>query len=232
MQCSEAQSKITLFLDDMLTLEEKSELAQHIRSCPGCREELEFYYAVYDTIGKFDDRMLSGDYAAHVEDLLRQTERERQAALKISRWRRFRLLTGCLAIAALMSIGLRGTLMRSRLIQTAVATYDTDGTLLPGKMELTCGIMPHIGEERLFEERQQMRELLRGNMYTQDAVIMHVLKPEAVLEYAVSEQLMSGAVLTREGLDRRLAMEDAAGVVQYSSMREESCKIRLSAPKH
>ncbi len=231
MQCSEAQSRVTLFLDNMLTMEEKNELVQHIRSCPGCREELEFYYAVYDTIGKFDDQMLSGDYAAHVEDLLCQTEKERQSALKISRWRRFRLLTGCFVLAVAMSLGVRGTLIGSGLVQMAAETmYDVDGTVLPGRLELTRGIMQQTGQEKQFQEGQQMRGLLRQNMYERDAVIMHVMKQDAVLEYMLPEPLMSGAVLSREGLEKRMAVTASAETMKLESI-DGQCVIKLSPVK-
>lgn len=52
MKCLEAQNLIRPFLEKKLTDEELAGFLEHVRDCPGCREELELYTAVYSSMGE------------------------------------------------------------------------------------------------------------------------------------------------------------------------------------
>jgi hypothetical protein len=58
-----AQSMITPFINNKLTLNETEEFIDHVGSCPDCREELEVYYALLTAMRQLDeDKNISSDF--------------------------------------------------------------------------------------------------------------------------------------------------------------------------
>jgi hypothetical protein len=71
-----AQSMITPFINDKLTLKETEEFIDHVLNCPECREELEVYYALLTAMKQLDeDKNLSDDYSM---ELSAKLEREQE----------------------------------------------------------------------------------------------------------------------------------------------------------
>lgn len=67
MTCMKAQSMITPFINNKLTLKETEEFIDHVLSCPDCREELEVYYALLTAMKQLDeDKNLSDDYGSEL----------------------------------------------------------------------------------------------------------------------------------------------------------------------
>ena len=65
MTCMKAQSMITPFINDKLSLKETEEFIDHVNSCKDCREELEVYYALLTAMKQLDENKdLSEDYSA------------------------------------------------------------------------------------------------------------------------------------------------------------------------
>lgn len=75
MTCSEAQSRITPFINDQLSLKETEEFIDHIESCPECREELEVYFALLTAMKQLDeDKDLSDDYSVELNAKLEKLQ--------------------------------------------------------------------------------------------------------------------------------------------------------------
>ncbi len=63
MNCIKAQSMITPFINNKLSVKELEEFLDHVDSCPNCREELEVYYALLTAMKQLDeDKNVSGDF--------------------------------------------------------------------------------------------------------------------------------------------------------------------------
>ena len=76
MKCLEAQNLIRPFLEKKLTDEELSGFLDHVQDCPGCREELELYTAVYSSMGEDSPvKILEGKQWEHLP-YHERTERE------------------------------------------------------------------------------------------------------------------------------------------------------------
>lgn len=203
MQCNEAQSWIPLFLENKLTLDQKYELVGHIRTCSKCREELEFYFVVYDTIGKFDDQVISGDYAAEAERLLCQVEKERQNAVRAARVHRFRLILAFLLLTLGMSFGVRDTIIEEEnkqdMMVESTPSFYLEGFSLPEQFSFVQQAIQTCEEEaKGFANGQRVRAILRQRLYDRDVPVMHILKNGAVIEYKLSVTALSEAVLTAD----------------------------------
>lgn len=75
MTCTKAQSQITPFINDKLSLKESAEFIDHIYSCPSCREELEVYYALLTAMKQLDeDKTLSDDFNMELSAKLERTQ--------------------------------------------------------------------------------------------------------------------------------------------------------------
>ncbi|MBQ9118590.1 MAG: zf-HC2 domain-containing protein [Lachnospiraceae bacterium] len=173
MQCSEVQMLITSFLENNLTLDQKWELVRHIRGCSQCRSELEFYFVVYDTIGKFGDQTVYRDYEAAVERLLLQVEKEHQQAIRTSRLRRFRLTAFFALLAVWMSLGIQADSNRKK---------------------------PNVLMVSELSGAQQNCMMLRQSVYAKDIPMLHTLKPGGNLEYELVEQPLARFMAAGEEL--------------------------------
>ena len=79
MNCTRAQSLITLFINGKLNIEKLEEFIDHIDSCASCREELEVYYTLLTAMKQLDeDRHLSEDYGL---ELSQQLEKAKERVL-------------------------------------------------------------------------------------------------------------------------------------------------------
>lgn len=77
MNCLQAQSKITSYIENTLNDNELLEFIQHINSCPNCKEELEVYYTLIVGMKQLDNNEgLSNNFSKELdEQLVIQMER-------------------------------------------------------------------------------------------------------------------------------------------------------------
>ncbi len=88
MTCMKAQGLITAFIYDKLDIGELEEFIRHIRSCDGCREELEVYYALLTAMNQLDeDKNLSDDFNQELREKLDHAE-ERIIHLRFNYYRK------------------------------------------------------------------------------------------------------------------------------------------------
>ncbi len=75
MTCSKAQSMITQFINNKLSLQETDEFINHVSSCAECKEELEVYYALLTAMKQLDeDKTLTSDFHQELNDKLEQAK--------------------------------------------------------------------------------------------------------------------------------------------------------------
>jgi hypothetical protein len=75
MTCIKAQSMITPFVNNKLNMKELEEFLDHIGSCPNCREELEFYYALLTAMKQLDeDKDLSNDFGLELSQKIARAQ--------------------------------------------------------------------------------------------------------------------------------------------------------------
>ncbi len=71
MNCQKAQSMITPFVDNKLSIRDLELFLDHVNSCPNCREELEVYYALLTAMKQLDeDKNLSSNYSMELAEKL------------------------------------------------------------------------------------------------------------------------------------------------------------------
>jgi len=74
MTCIKAQSMITPFINDKLSLTDLEEFLEHVNSCKNCREELEVYYALLTAMKQLDeDKNLNSNYSEELTEKLKQS---------------------------------------------------------------------------------------------------------------------------------------------------------------
>lgn len=92
MTCMKAQSLITPFINNRLSMEELEKFIDHVESCPKCREELEVYYALLTAMKQLDeDKEISSDFVQELDDKLEKTQ-ERIIYAKYTYYRKITLL--------------------------------------------------------------------------------------------------------------------------------------------
>ncbi len=75
MNCMKAQSMITPFINNKLSLNETEEFIDHVSSCPDCREELEVYYALLTAMRQLDeDKNISSDFGQELNQKLERAK--------------------------------------------------------------------------------------------------------------------------------------------------------------
>lgn len=73
--CAQAQSKLTAYIHDGLSLKETEKFIQHISSCSECREELGVYYTILTGMEKLnDDEDISMDFTEELKRKLKRSE--------------------------------------------------------------------------------------------------------------------------------------------------------------
>lgn len=107
MDCLNAQTRITSYVEGELRGEELKEFLLHMRHCSGCREELEIYYTLMEATRQLDEGQLTtSDFMKELEDKM-ETELEsiyaKESALK--RWKAaFVILILCITTLATIKI--------------------------------------------------------------------------------------------------------------------------------
>ena len=77
MDCLDFQGKITAFISDELTFKEKEAFLEHMRTCENCKDELEIYYIVMNSLRQIDsDTDGISDFNAAFENAIREAEKE------------------------------------------------------------------------------------------------------------------------------------------------------------
>lgn len=209
MQCGEAQSLITAYLEKRLPLNQGAELVRHIRNCSQCREELEFYLVVYVTTGMLDDEDIpDNDYSKAAEKLLLQTEQAEIKAQHQARTGRFRLI----AILFILGIALSLSVGRSGVEpETEDAKMRTDGFYfgdfsLPEEIDFVDNMIAAYDDAaRDFVFSQRIRAAEIDRLWRSDVELMRALRPEGELTYTLPERflLVEGSFAARLEKGRR-----------------------------
>ena len=75
MNCMKAQSMITPFINNKLTLKETEEFIDHVENCSDCREELEVYYALLTAMRQLDeDKNISSNFGQELNQKLERSK--------------------------------------------------------------------------------------------------------------------------------------------------------------
>ena len=106
MTCNKAQSMITPFINNKLTLKETEDFINHISICPVCKEELEVYYALLTAMKQLDeDKNLSSDFRLELDQKLERAK-ERILHVKFTYYRKKIILFATIILLAfIISIG-------------------------------------------------------------------------------------------------------------------------------
>ncbi len=106
MTCNKAQSMITPFINNKLTLRETEDFIDHVSSCAVCKEELEVYYALLTAMKQLDeDKNLSSDFELELNKKLERA-RERILHLKFTYYRKkIILFVTIIILAFIISFG-------------------------------------------------------------------------------------------------------------------------------
>lgn len=97
MDCKITQSLLSAYIDNEVSIENKSQLEQHLSGCPACRLELTSMQSANDYIKTMSPVKLPGDFGAKFWSRLRREESQR---LPIIRW----LPVPALCAAALIAV--------------------------------------------------------------------------------------------------------------------------------
>lgn len=77
MDCLEFQGKMIRYVNGELTFKEKEQFIEHVRSCDECRDELEIYYIILNSMRQMDEEVkLTDDFHGEYLAQLRSTENE------------------------------------------------------------------------------------------------------------------------------------------------------------
>lgn len=87
MNCKEVQSKILLFFEDELEIEQLELFLEHIEHCETCREELEVYYTLHVAMRLLEESNESSYHSNYQIDLERELYRARERCKKFHRRR-------------------------------------------------------------------------------------------------------------------------------------------------
>ncbi len=91
MKCLEVQSLIKPYIEKGLADEKLEPFIQHIQSCKDCREELELYMMIYNSLNKDPDALKNLDFQSELSERLRVSTqriklvRMRKAGMRFAR---------------------------------------------------------------------------------------------------------------------------------------------------
>lgn len=109
MDCKVANRLITPFLEHELSVDDTEELLAHVRTCSGCREDLEIYYTVRKgIIGLDNDKFETYDLKHQFESDLKKAEKR----VRIERC--FGFFHGIIVFAAFLMAVLAGFIQFTR----------------------------------------------------------------------------------------------------------------------
>lgn len=75
MTCIKAQGMITPFINNKLDIKDTEEFLEHVKSCPDCMEELEFYYTLLTGMKQLDeDKNLSNNFRLELSGAIKKAE--------------------------------------------------------------------------------------------------------------------------------------------------------------
>lgn len=117
MNCMKAQSMITPFINNKLSLNEAEEFIDHVGSCQDCKEELEVYYALLTAMKQLDeDKNISSDFTQELNLKLERT-REKIFHAKFTYYRKKVILVlTILVVAFFLSISYAGNTEEEKVV--------------------------------------------------------------------------------------------------------------------
>ncbi len=83
MTCIETQRNMKSFMDDKLDTMQLEEFLIHIRSCESCREDLEVYYTIFESIKLLDEDKNSDIQVDFLKKMKRTEETVRRKHMRI-----------------------------------------------------------------------------------------------------------------------------------------------------
>ncbi|MFT4146880.1 MAG: zf-HC2 domain-containing protein [Mobilitalea sp.] len=102
LTCRKAQSMITPFINNKLSLEELEGFLEHVNSCKDCKEELEVYYALLTAMKQLDeDKNLSSDFVQELNVKLEKSQ-ERIIHAKYTYYRKITVLIFTMILLAFL----------------------------------------------------------------------------------------------------------------------------------
>lgn len=102
MTCIKAQSMITPFINNKLSLKEMEEFLEHVGSCPNCMEELEFYYALLTAMKQLDeDKNLSEDFRLELSGKMNRAQ-DKILHAKYTYYRKYTILILIMILVAFL----------------------------------------------------------------------------------------------------------------------------------
>lgn len=118
MTCNKAQSLITPFINNKLSLKELEDFINHVSSCSVCREELEVYYALLTAMKQLDeDKNLSSDFGLELDQKIERA-RERIFHAKFTYYRKkIILFLTMIILAFILSIGYAGKSSQESIVK-------------------------------------------------------------------------------------------------------------------
>lgn len=194
MQCGEAQSLITAYLEKRLTLNQETELVRHIRGCRQCREELEFYLVVYVTTEMLDDKDIpDNDYSKAAERLLLATEQAAVRAQHHARTGRFRLITILLILGIALSLSVGRSAAEPETENTAMRTdgFYLGELSLPEEIDFVNNMIAAYDDaasDFVFSQRLRAAEVNR--LWRSDVGLMRALRADGELTYTLPESFL------------------------------------------
>lgn len=105
MNCLEAQSHITAFVNDQLDMAMMEQFINHVNGCPDCREELEVYYTLLTAMKLLDeDKELSNQFSQELDNKIKSSadkiKRKKKARIR-KRFYLFALAFGFVIVTSL-----------------------------------------------------------------------------------------------------------------------------------
>ncbi|MDD3174799.1 MAG: hypothetical protein PHF63_14285 [Herbinix sp.] len=92
MTCIKAQSMIMPFINNKLNIKEMEEFLDHIGSCPNCKEELVFYYALLTAMKQLDeDKNVTNDFRLALDGKIKRAQ-EKIIRVKYTYYRKITVL--------------------------------------------------------------------------------------------------------------------------------------------
>lgn len=100
--CQEYEALISAFLDGELSEAERREIAEHLASCPACRQYFDGLAAMHDAFGQVEEAPVPEGFSARVMARVREMpQEEKTKIIPLPSWKRWAALAACCAAAVL-----------------------------------------------------------------------------------------------------------------------------------